>query len=229
LWQPKTIFMKSLISACVLSFFLLNNSYAQTTAAQDSLMAKKSKDSVMAAKAVKDSIRWATLEATASFPLIKNSKWSGVFPVKDIKEKPDTSMKYKLLMNLTEWEKDTASIRQISSGLAEIGRIINLHAAAGVPKENLDVVIVVHGGALNAFLTNPEYQAKFKMDNPSMDILKQFLALKARFIACGQAKLFLDIPTEKMIPELNTALTAQVALSTYQLKGYVMYKIDGDK
>lgn len=67
------------------------------------------------------------------------------------------------------------------------------------------------------------------MDNPSMDIIQQLKAIKTRFVACGQAELFLDIPKEKLIPEVNTALTAMIVLSTYQLKGYVMYKIDGDK
>jgi intracellular sulfur oxidation DsrE/DsrF family protein len=210
--------MKSFIITAIISVLMLNSIYAQKMTARDSL-----------AKKVKDSIRWAKLEATATYPLIVNSKMSGVFPVTDIKDKPDPAMKYKLLMNMTEWEKDSASIRTVSGGLAEIGRIINLHIAAGVPKENLDVVIVTHGPALNAFLTNPEYQAKFKTDNPSMDILKQFLALKVRLVACGQAELFMDIPKDKMIPEMNTALTAKVALSTYQLKGYVLYNIENDK
>jgi intracellular sulfur oxidation DsrE/DsrF family protein len=217
LCKAKLLFMKSFV-VTIFSFFLLATVTAQNMNAADSL-----------AKKAKDSIRWAALEATAYYPLIKNSKWSGVFPVTDIKEKPDVTMKYKFLMNLSEWEKDTASIKQVSGGLAEIGRIINLHIAAGVPKENLEVVIVVHGPALNAFLTNPEYRAKFNVDNPSMDILKQFMAIKTRFIACGQAELFANIPKEKLIPEVNTALSAMIVLSTYQLKGYVMYKIDGDK
>ncbi|MEP6746159.1 MAG: hypothetical protein ABJB86_00455 [Bacteroidota bacterium] len=210
--------MKSMLVTALFSFLLFHSIHAQKMTAQDSL-----------AKQVKDSIRWVKLEATATYPLIVNSKMSGVFPVTDIKDKPDPSMKYKLLMNLTQWDKDSASVHTVSGGLAEIGRIINLHIAAGVAKENLDVVIVTHGAALNSFLTNPEYQAKFKTDNPSMDILKQFLALKVRLVACGQAELFMDIPKEKMIPELNTALTAKVALSTYQLKGYVLYNIDNEK
>jgi hypothetical protein len=35
---------------------------------------------------------------------------------------------------------------------------MNLHVAAGIPKENIDLVLVVHAGALNAFLTNEKYK-----------------------------------------------------------------------
>ena len=209
--------MKSFIVCCIFSLLLLNV-YSQTAIAPDSLP-----------KRVKDSLRREALWANATYPLIINSKMSGVFPVTDIKEKPDVSMKYKLLMNLTQWAKDSVSIKKVSAGLAEIGRIINLHVAAGIPKENLDIVIVVHAGALNAFLTDPEYKSKFKTDNPSLDIIKQFAVLNAKFIACGQAEIFLDIPKEKMIPEIKTALTAIVTLSTYQLKGYVLYNINNDE
>ncbi len=55
-----------------------------------------------------DSLRRAVLWANAACPFIRNSKMSGVFPVTGIIEKPDPAIRYKLLMNLTEWEKDSA-------------------------------------------------------------------------------------------------------------------------
>ena len=36
---------------------------------------------------IKDSLRMAKYFSLATYPLIKNSKWSGVIPVKDIDEK----------------------------------------------------------------------------------------------------------------------------------------------
>jgi hypothetical protein len=48
-------------------------------------------------------------------------------------------------------------------------------------------------------------------------------------MACGQAEIFFRIPAEDMIPEVNTSYSAQVVLSTYQLKGYVLYNINEEK
>jgi intracellular sulfur oxidation DsrE/DsrF family protein len=226
----------------VFGFFLFMNvlGQAQTTVKMDSSkiwtdsvvksltekMSKKIKDSVE--NSVKDSIQWETLKATGIYPLIKNSEWSAIFPVKNIQEKPDVAMRYKLLINMTQWSKDTSAIRQINGGLAEVGRIINLHIAAGIPKENLDIAMVVHGGALNVYLTNEAYRKKFNVDNPNLDILKQFTSIKTRLLACGQAELFFNIPAADMIPDVKTALTAKVVLSTYQLKGYVLYNVNND-
>ncbi len=53
----------------------------------------------------KDSVRVDKLFQTAEQPIIKNSKWSGVIPVVGIDEKPDPKMKYKLLVEITWWEK----------------------------------------------------------------------------------------------------------------------------
>jgi hypothetical protein len=179
-------------------------------------------------KKVKDSLRWAKLKAEYTYPLIKNSEWSMVIPVNNIQEKPDPAMRYKLLFNMTVWSKDTASIRQINGGLAEIGRIINLHVASGIPKENLDIAIVIHGAALNVYLSTEFYRKKFKVENPNLDILKQFTALKAKFMACGQAERYFGFDPGEMIPEVRTALTAQVVLSSYQLKGYVLYNVSNE-
>src|ERR1700730_11508813 len=84
-----------------------------------------------------DSLRNAKFFAEAGYPLIKNSKWSGVIPIEGVTEKPDPAIKYKLLVELTEWPKDSGSVKEINTGLAEVGRLINLHLHAGGPKENL--------------------------------------------------------------------------------------------
>jgi predicted peroxiredoxin len=185
------------------------------------------RDSII--KKVKDSLHWEKIKSVGIFPLIKNSEWSAVFPVSQVNEKPDPSMKYKLLFNMTIWSRDSLSLRRINEGLAEIGRIINLHVASGVPRENLDLAIVIHGSALNVYLKNEVYRNKFKTDNPNLDLLRQFIKLNVKLMACGQAELFTNIPAEDLITEVRTAFSANVVLSTYQLKGYVLYNIADEK
>ena len=190
---------------------------------RDSLSQTNKNDSIEKARA--DSLKFEKLFSTALYPLIKNSKWSGVIPVANIEENPDPSMKYNLVMEVTGWSKDSASHKEINWALAEVGRIINLHIAGGVPKENVKTVLVIHARALNAVLNNEAYRKKFKTDNPNLALLKQFDSLGIKLVVCGQAMAFLGFKREELIPEVRTAISAKVALSTYQLKGYVLYEM----
>lgn len=205
--NKSTLLLVLLVSMCSLSF------------AQSDTAAVVKKDSA----AYKDSIRAEKLFSKAIYPLIKNSKWSGVLPVEGIDEKPVPGMKYKLLVEITGFKKDSAAVKEVAGELAEVGRIMNLHIAAGVPKENLEVVVVAHGPVLNAFLTNKEYNKKFHIDNPNVNILDQFTASHVKFIACGQAMHFFEVPKEAMLPLVKVTFSAKVALATYRLKGFASF------
>jgi intracellular sulfur oxidation DsrE/DsrF family protein len=173
----------------------------------------------------KDSMRIAELFSKASYPLIKSSKYSGVLPVSGVTEKPDPSMQYKLLMEDVVPIKDSAAAKDISDGLAEIGRIINLHIASGIPKNKIDAVAVVHGPALYALYTNEQYKKKYGIDNPNIVLIDELMKNGVKFIVCGQAMDFFEVKKEEMVPNLRISLTAQTVLSSYQLKGFVLYAI----
>lgn len=190
------------------------------------LITAQSTDTKEPALSKKDSLRLAKLNAKGIYPAIKASKFSGVLPVTGITEKPDTSMKYKLLISLTEGTSDAEKVKALNRGLAEAGRIINLHLAAGIPKENLDVVIVTHGKALYALLNSSAFKKEFKADNPNLAIISELENAGAKFVACGQAMQFLEIKNDELLPEVKIAFAAKVALSTYLLKGYALYEID---
>jgi intracellular sulfur oxidation DsrE/DsrF family protein len=228
--SSQTTCMKTLFLLLTFSLLLFTSIivHAQADSTQlmkkDSLFAKKdTADIKKDSTEYKDSVRIDKLFQNAEQPIIKNSKWSGVIPVTGIDEKPDPKMKYKLLVEITWWEKDSAKLREISSSLAEVGRIINLHAVAGIDKKNIETVVVAHGGILNAFLTNEKYQEKFHTNNPNIDIIRQLEKDNVKIIACGQAMHFINIPKEDLLPVVKIAISAKVALSTYISKGYVLY------
>ena len=159
----------------------------------------------------------------------KSSGWGGVVPIEGIDDVPDPTMKYKLLMELTTFtvkQGDTTAIKEMNVGLIEAGRILNLHVAAGIPKENIDLVLVVHAGALNAFLTNEKYKKKFDIDNPNIPLLKELEGFKVKIINCGQAMHYQGLEKEDFIPGVKVALTAQTVLSAYQSKNYVLYDLN---
>jgi len=172
--------------------------------------------------------RWDKLFAKEEFPVINAGKYSGVFPVKDITEVPDPNMQYKLLYEMSEENPDSA-LNETDYSLVEIARLINLHVASGIPLKNLSIIVVAHGPVLHSISTDQAYQKKFKMNNPNLKLIKDLEKAGVRFIACGQAMSFLNVKEEDLLPGIKISLTAQTALSGYQLKGYVLKTLDPEK
>lgn len=197
-------------------FFILLAGIAAAQTTTDKSSATNKRDAILLSK----------FKAKGTYPLVKASPFCGAIPITGATEKPDTNMKYKLLFSFTTGTNDPQKVKELNRGLAEIGRIINLHLAAGVPRQNIEVVIVAHRKALYALYNNEAFKKEFKADNPNAAILKELESAGARFVACGQAMQFLEIPAENLLPEVKIAVAAKVALSTYQQKGFVLYDID---
>lgn len=211
--------MKLLICAFLsFSFSLIAKSQPpvpDSTHLVDSIAKIKSKN-------FRDSVEKAIL-AKAIYPLIKSSKWSGVIPVDNPDEKPDVNQQYKLMMEVTTGIGD--SVNEINAAMAEVGRLLNIHIAAGIPKKNIDLIVVAHGPVLKSFYNNEVYKQKFKVDNPNIVLYNELLAAGVKFIACGQAMSFQNITKEELLPWVKVALSAQTVFTNYQLKGYILKKI----
>ncbi|HMG68974.1 MAG TPA: DsrE family protein [Chitinophagaceae bacterium] len=163
-----------------------------------------------------------------TFPAIKGNKWGGVVPVQGIDEIADPNMQYKLLMELTGFAykgQDSSAKKEINAGLGTVARQLNLHEAAGIPRKNIDAVVVVHGGAIDVFLTNEKYKKRYGIDNPNIPLIKELQDYGVKIIACGQLLTFAKVEREDLVPGIKQALSAQTVLSTYQLKNYVYYDL----
>lgn len=187
-----------------------------------SLRAAIHNDSVKIEKEFKETERWDKIKARAEFPVINAGEFSGVIPVKDPTEIPDPNLDYKFLFELTSANPDSVA-KEINYGLAEVARVINLHVASGIPLKKIIPVLVVHGPALKSFCNNAYYQEHFKTDNPNLKVISDLKNLGAKFIACGQAMNFVNIKKEELLPDVKVSLTAQTVISSYQLKGYLLY------
>jgi intracellular sulfur oxidation DsrE/DsrF family protein len=179
-------------------------------------------DSVKTNKEFDEKEKWEKLKGITTYPVLKAGEFSGVITVNNPTEIPDPKMEYKLLFELTENNPDSIA-KEINGGLTEVARKINLHVASGVPLKNIIPVVVVHAGALFAFTTNDYYKQKYKIDNPNIKVVNELKNLGARFIACGQAMAFIGLKKDDLLPDMKISVTAQTALSNYQLKGFVKY------
>jgi len=214
-------------------FVLFSNQFASAQSSMsDSL--RKAKDSTLRSLYREDSIKigkefaekekWEKIYARAEYPLLKGSKNSGIIPVTGATEIPDPNMDYKIIFEVVSNNPDS-TIKEINAGLDEVARVINLHIASGIPVARIKPVIVVHAAALNAIKNNESFQKKYKTDNPSLKLIADMEKMGAQFIACGQAMAFFDVKKDELLPEVKISLTAQTAISSYQLKGYVWHPV----
>lgn len=171
-----------------------------------------------------DSAKQAKRAALSTYPLLNAGENSGVLPVPAITERPDPNLDYKFLFDFVVKNPDSLA-GELNSGLVEIARRLNLHVACGIPAKKLFPVIIVHSAAINAVKTNESYRKKFNMDNPNIRLIKQLQQLGARFIVCGQTMQLNDLNQDDLLPGMGISLSAQTMLSFYQLKGYVLFKI----
>ena len=67
------------------------------------------------------------------------------------------------------------------------------------------------------------FHKMFHMKNPNAGLLKELQDAGVKFIACGQAMGFLEVPKQSLSADIKLALTANVILSSYQRQGFVLF------
>ena len=152
-------------------------------------------------------------------PIIRS--YGTVFQLPEADHKPDPSIKYKIIVELNENGSKPDSLNEYIEALATL---VNLHAAEGVPKENIQMVVVLRKMATYAVFGNELYKEKFKCDNPNLQILKELMDAGVEFYVCGQTMQKRNIDTKKLVVGTRVASSGLTAITTYQLQGYTMIK-----
>ena len=76
-------------------------------------------------------------------PVIKTQ--GGVFEIPYAEEKPDPSIRYKIVI---EVERQSEKPDTINWALNNVARLLNLHAIGGVPSKSMEVVLAIHAELL---------------------------------------------------------------------------------
>ena len=107
--------------------------------------------------------------------------------------------------------------------LESAARFINMHAAAGVRPSNIDVAVVVHGGAAFDLLENEAYaKAKDGQSNANTPLIVALLDNNVRIILCGQTAAYRDITKGDLLPGIEVDLSAMTAHARLQQDGYTV-------
>ena len=139
------------------------------------------------------------------------------FPVENPTFETLIDRQYKAVFEL----RAPASIPDLrNQTLNTMARYLNMHARAGVLRENLRVAGVVHGGAALELLADEHYQAAHGVDNPNKELIAEIIAGGGQVILCGQTAGARGISADQLLPGVQLALSAMTAMTVLQQDGY---------
>lgn len=156
---------------------------------------------------------------TPQYPIVKG--FGGIYEIQDATERPDPSLEYKILVDLSTGAEDN---KAISRWVDNIARMMNLHGLAGVPKERIKVKVIVHGGAIFTLLNDKNYNQRFEVDNPNLKVYEALEAAGAEVMVCGQSLIARNLKTEDLWPGVKIAHSALTTITTYVPQGYILLK-----
>jgi intracellular sulfur oxidation DsrE/DsrF family protein len=157
------------------------------------------------------------LEGKMTYPVFDFHQWAGVVKTKAKALDYNKDLEYKIAIDITDKISDST---QIMATLVEAARTYNLNIANGVPKKKLNMAVVIHGGAIQGILNEEAYQAKFGVPNPNIAVIKQMKKEGIKFYVCAQVLAMRQIPEDKVMKEVDLAISAKTALITLDQMGY---------
>lgn len=117
-----------------------------------------------------------------------------------------------------------AAAGELNPMLVTLARFMNMHARAGVPVENIHLVITLHGPAMFDVAKQARYaQAKGQeAANPNEALVAALIGKGARVIVCGQSSAMRDLAKEDLLPGVELALSAMTVHAVLQAEGYTL-------
>ncbi len=109
---------------------------------------------------------------------------------------------------------------RVDPAINNVARFLNMHAAVGVPKENLQVALVMHRGAAAEALDNPGYQKRFGIDNPNLALLEALSEAGVQIYLCAQSAAGRDMTWDEFPSPIQLAFSAMTAIVALQEDGY---------
>lgn len=161
----------------------------------------------------------AAVAQTPQFPIVKG--FGGIYEIPDATERPDGTLEYKILVDLTTPSEDP---KQISRFVDNVARLMNLHGLAGVTKDRIKVKVVLHGGGIFTLLNDENYKKKYEVNNPNLAVFEALEEAGAEILVCGQSLIARDLKTSDLWPGVTVAHSALTTITTYAMQGYIVLK-----
>ena len=111
-----------------------------------------------------------------------------------------------------------AEVGELNRQLVSAARFLNMHTAAGIAPENLQLGIVIHGGAVRDVSSDSHFTPGVEPANA--DLVATLIAHGVKIYVCGQSAAYHDVGTEDLLPGVTMALSAMTAHALLQQDGY---------
>jgi intracellular sulfur oxidation DsrE/DsrF family protein len=102
------------------------------------------------------------------------------------------------------------------------GSELNALGASHVPLKNAEFVVVFHGDAVDAILSDANYRKKFGVANPNLPAISDLKRAGVKLFVCGQYLAFASIDPAAITQEVTVASDALIVLMQYQDDGYAL-------
>ncbi|MCA6074894.1 DsrE family protein [Fulvivirga sedimenti] len=152
------------------------------------------------------------------FPAVQG--YGGVNPVPFEAEKPDPAAQYKFVIELGHRYSDKT---QVADMLDYAARMYNLHIYAGVPRENIQLAIVVYSSSTAIAMADATYSQRFDQTNPNAALLEELIRNGIQVIVCGQSMMKQNLLPGDIYPGIKMAVSRFTATTDLMGKGYKLF------
>jgi len=140
-------------------------------------------------------------------------------PLPQADEQPDAQRDYRVIVDLTQGGPDDKPLK----GLERVARLTNMLAASGVPAERRKIVVVMHGGASLASLSDAAWAARGKgATNPNSALVRALIAAGVQVRLCGQSMVANGLTEADLEPSVQVDLAALMTVIHHQQAGYAL-------
>jgi intracellular sulfur oxidation DsrE/DsrF family protein len=152
------------------------------------------------------------------FPRIKEAGGVVVLPQATYQPKAGTKVVFDIAT--------AAKPEEIHKGLDRVARLINLHAGNGVSPEGLQIVVMLHGNAIDCVLTDDAFQRRTGMAaNPNLPLLRRLEELGVKLYVCGQSLAQKKYAHEEVAASQKIAVSAMLVNVQSQADGFAVLAV----
>lgn len=131
----------------------------------------------------------------------------------------DPATHYKVSMDVDETAEFPGDLNR---SFVSAARFLNMHARNGIPRENIEFALVVHGKAAKDLLTDEAHRKRYNDPNPNTPLLAELKAAGVPIYLCSQTAVFRGFDPAEFSPAVTMALSAMTAHARLQQEGYTL-------
>jgi len=113
-----------------------------------------------------------------------------------------------------------SEVGSVNRSFDSLARFINMHVRAGVPLENIELALVVHGKASFDLMSSTAYQEKFEQESANTELLALLVKTNTKLFICGQSASYHGIKESQLDENVEMSLSAMTIHALLQQQGY---------